>query len=497
MKKLTGHWLFFGCFILLSVAILGGTASTEFLLDEPLPTRKADGAPREARKDTRKKSEFPPHIAFGIKAERIPNVKGAVRITWETDAAAVEDFIVGRAKEVPNTGEKALAALSIKVLPSGRVNSVIDSNLPPGQYYYVVLSKDRVMSREVDIYPDVNYTTTPVIIEKDIEYTPVSNYPDQVTLIHGQVINGNQVLLTWKAAESSGIVYTVYRGETPLNTPEKISRAGKIAVISDGRESYVDKTITVTGTYYYAVTTRDITGNEDLQLIPDQSYLTTGLYVALRSQAVVSNISAAAIDAGAVELKWKGIEGKSHSYVIYRYSRPISNIQLLALAGVVGTVASSTVRYIDRDPGPGSYYYAVLVKVKDSGVDNTLRERENYTVRPVVVERKPSAKVTRDIVEEKPAKEPPALPPTDNVDTVLKESFFPGHYELTIKRLHIIVSRSDNEVETAKARLFIGRALVELKRYREAIRYFEMPGVIKYFGKESRFWQDYAISKVR
>ena len=79
----------------------------------------------------------------------------------------------------------------------------------------------------------------------------------------------------------------MYRGTQPLSTPERIKSAERIAVITDRRETHTDRTITATGTYFYAVTASDMAGNEDLQLIPDQSYMTRGVYVAFISEATV------------------------------------------------------------------------------------------------------------------------------------------------------------------------------------------------------------------
>ena len=80
---------------------------------------------------------------------------------------------------------------------------------------------------------------------------------------------------------------------------------------------------------------------------------------------------------------------------------------------------------------------------------------------------------------------------------MLRETFFRERYGLAVKRLRNIVSASDNEYEKAKARLFLGRSFLELGQYRESLSYFVMSDVTKYFPKESRFWREYALSRVR
>ena len=43
-------------------------------------------------------------------------------------------------------------------------NFVIDSGLKTGRYYYVILSKSMIQSREIKLFSDINYNSYPVII---------------------------------------------------------------------------------------------------------------------------------------------------------------------------------------------------------------------------------------------------------------------------------------------------------------------------------------------
>ena len=564
-------------------------ALPQFLTDEGKTTEvKRDDKSAVPGKD----KGLPPYIARNVKAVKLSNVKGAVRITWDVHPEFDEDFIVGRTEELPYTSERALKAISIKVVPSVADSSMIDSGLPPGEYYYVILSKDKVKDRTIELYPDVNYTSVPVVIEKDIPSTSYSGYPEQVTLIHGLVINMTQVLLTWKGVESSGIVYTIYRSSSPLNTPEELRNAKKIAFITDGSESFIDKGIKKTGNYFYAVTTKDLSGNEDLQLIPDQSYTASGIFITFSQQNTVSNLKARLSSTGSVRLSWDGVNFTSGEYLIYRGSSLISNAENLALTKKIGTIAMTKTEYLDRKPGSGRHYYAVLVKQKDGTTDTTLIERSNYTVVPISIgemirlrsitaqaregevliqwrysgetaagayqlimtkSRVGNAKdlmkgrivdkidisrgkytdtappdgrlyyaiVPDDFVaykkfalkdginvagpvyakrtEPKPDREERHVVEEDvpDLDKVLRRYFFRAEYPIAIKKLENIVSQSDNEYEIAKARLFIGRSWLELRRYSRALDYFLHPAVSKYFPKDSEFWREYAISRLR
>ncbi len=477
--------------------VMGAGVKAAFLLDEEPPELVEKTEPAAP---VRASSEFPPHIATNIKAQPVAGVRGAIRISWDADPAAPNDFIVGRSMEIPDNAEKAIAARSIKIVPAARGASVIDTGLPPGRYYYVVLAREKVMSRDVEVFPDVNYTVNPVVMERDEPTSTRPILPDQVALIYGQAINQTQVVLSWKGVNGQGLTYTVYRGTQPLSTPERLKSAERVATITDKRESHTDRGIQATGTYYYAVTTRDMAGNEDLQLIPDQSYMTKGIYVAFISEATVSGLKAVPAGDGSIRLSWKGVGSGSVEYLVYRYNRPITDVQRLALATQLGVVRAGEEEYIDNNPGPGGHYYAVFVRLQDSSIDNTVKQGQNCTIDPVTSRRRAVARKEPPVKIAPPVKKEIARPipiETGTVDAILRETFFKEKYSASAKKLGEVVRASDNEAEVAKARLFIGRSLVEMRQYGKAIDYFLMPDVKKHYSREADFWREYAISRTR
>ncbi|HPJ38593.1 MAG TPA: hypothetical protein PK253_04450 [Spirochaetota bacterium] len=547
-----------------------------------------------------KTRSLPPYIVTNVQARPLENVRGAVKITWDKNPESNDSFIVGRALEVPYDAEKALNATSIKLVAPGEEQSAIDSNLPPGQYYYVVLSRSKVMDKAVELHPNVNYTTVPVVIEQESRRREVENLPDKVTLIHAMIVNRTRVLLTWRGIQSPDITYTVYRDTSPLNTPERIRRARRIGTVDALKESYVDRSIDKTGTFFYAVTTKDRAGNEDLQLTPDQSYTATGLFVAVESQSMVSGLRVENLTENSVRLKWNGTDTtRRGSYLVYRDIQPITDPEKIALADHIATIPMNTTEYVDRNLNTGAFYYAVIGKLDNGTVDTALIEDSNYTSRPVVIGSRyrvtginavyrdnkvyviwrysgstgsRALKVLRlkrnitnldDVSDSQIAgrvnilrrkfvdNNPPsgryyyALVPdnrrqwsryglraglniTDRavsarddtirdragerkgdsrgaqreyrrsgIDSILRVTFFRGRYGLAIKRLHIALSQTDNEYDAAKARLFIGRSLIELGKYRESLQYILNRGVKRHFPRDARFWSSYAISRVR
>ncbi|MEJ5362101.1 MAG: hypothetical protein WBK20_11885 [Spirochaetota bacterium] len=330
------------------------------------------------------KPGLPVHIARNIKAELINEVEGAVKITFSVDPDAKNDFLIGRTTKVPSSAEVALQAATVKVVLAGAEPVAIDSNLPPGQYYYVVLARDKILEKDVSLYPDVNYTSAPIVIKKKIPEVPQKRLPEQITLLYARVVNKTQVLLTWKGVQQPNIVYNVYRATEPLNSPERIKNAKLIGQVQADNESFIDRTITQSGKYFYAVTVRDIEGNEDVQLIPDQSYTANPVSVIIRRDVFVTDIRCD-VDEGALKITWNKPDIDVKSFVVYRHTQPIVDAQALAMATKVATVESNKLEYVDKKPVPGSHYFAVLAILEDGSLDTTLKPDSNYTTKPVVI----------------------------------------------------------------------------------------------------------------
>lgn len=565
------------------------------------------------------KPGLPTYIARNIKAEIIEGVEGAAKITFSVDPNAMTDFLVGRTTQLPSSAEVALRAATVKIVLAGADTVAIDSNLPPGQYYYVVLSRSKILEKDISLYPDVNYTSAPIVIKKKLPEIPQKRLPEQITLLHARVVNKTQVLITWKGVQQPNIVYNVYRAAEPLNSPERIKNAKLIGQVQADNESFIDRTITQSGKYYYAVTVRDIEGNEDIQLIPDQSYTANPVSVIIRRDVFATNILAA-IEEGTLKITWGKPDVDVRSFVVYRHTQPIVDAQTLALAVKVATVESNKLEYVDKKPVPGTHYFAVLAILEDGSIDTTLKPDSNYTTKPIVigapirlklieaseqnglvkiswsytgssgsryfklfrsstppstsqdinnaflvdvvnvtaneytdsdvpagtyyytlvpethdvdpefkitkginstaepvkVTRQAAAKVTPVLPEKEEIKKPEALHekeeprgevkkekpqqtflPTPHVNRIVAATFYKGKYELCIDMLTAFLQDANNTEEIAKANLFIGRSYIELKQYRIALKYIMKSDVAKYYPKETKFWREFALSRVQ
>ena len=69
------------------------------------------------------------------------------------------DFIVGRSEKEILTPEDALQAKLIGIFNSNLDGILIDRDIQQGKkYYYIILAKEFLLKRNIDIIKNVNYT---------------------------------------------------------------------------------------------------------------------------------------------------------------------------------------------------------------------------------------------------------------------------------------------------------------------------------------------------
>jgi len=370
------HWLFSAVIALVFLTGFTGLYS-EFLLDEADNDIEAESVEPDARKE----GALPVYIAYNIKAQSLPNIKNAIKISWNVNPLYKGDFILGRAGEVIDTQERAMTAKSLRVVRARDTLSVIDSGLKPGRYYYVVLASEKVKSGDIELYRDVNYTSFPIMIDPP----KPARTQEQVSMIFARNIGDQKVLVTWNLISAGDVSYAVYRSGASIDTKQRLREAKKIATVKN-EQQYIDDTIDSPGVYYFAVTAIDADGKENTLLIPDQNYTSFGIRVARKRNITVGNLKAVKVE-GTVRLEWDApakLSGREiRAYEIYRLDRPIERAESLGMAEMIATVNPSENRYIDSELTEKKNFYAVLVKFTDNTVDVSLKKGENYTAYPV------------------------------------------------------------------------------------------------------------------
>ncbi|HOF32889.1 MAG TPA: hypothetical protein PK624_03060 [Spirochaetota bacterium] len=367
--------------IIFSVAVLTAFSAINagFLIDENPEPRKIKPVESQAVINS---VGFPADTALNITVTPVPGSPNSARISWDLSRGSSDTFIVGRSSSVINNTSDALNALSVRIISSSDKNFIIDKNLDPGQYYYVVLSKKLSAAKKIELFPNENYTTNPLIVD-DGKNPRMGTLP-KISKINASIVEGKNVLLTWIPLNFGGVKYTVYRSNEPLNTPEKFRSAEKIAELND-RDRFIDRN-TVTGTYFYAVTTDDYSGNEDFSLLPDESFTVRGIKVFNNDDSgVVSSIKAVLDEKGYVKISWLNISNFDGSYEIYRSIKPVVSEDKLNSAELIASLPSYETAFSDKRSGAGTFYYAVLSRNKSGSLNRDLYAEYNYTVEPVSV----------------------------------------------------------------------------------------------------------------
>ncbi len=109
------------------------------------------------------KATYPEYIAYNIRAEQIPLSIDSIKVTWKMKKNFPGDFVVGRSESPLNSINDILKSKLVGIFNPTLEGILIDKDLKQGkEYYYVVISKDKLIKREIDILKGVNVTAFPV-----------------------------------------------------------------------------------------------------------------------------------------------------------------------------------------------------------------------------------------------------------------------------------------------------------------------------------------------
>ncbi len=371
------------CIILLLLISGLGKSFSQYIEENDIEKEDTKEVKRILEKESQKEGTLPAYIAYNIKAIKVPYLNDAIRISWNINPNYDDQFIIGRSNEIIDTKERALSALSVTVINSKSKNIYIDEGLKPGTYYYVILAKDKIYKRDIELYRDINYTSLPVIIDvPEVKSNHVMN-------IFAKSVGGKKILVTWEHLSLPGNVYYVYRSNSVIDSENNLRRAKRVGVVVNNDE-YLDEDIEDTDReYYYAVTLKDSRGIENPDLVPDQNYTTKAVVFKKTVTASITDISATLIDLRDIKIKWK-LTGESGDpdiigFELYRSGEMINRPDKIDSAIHIKSLDKSVQYYIDKVDFTGEFFYAVLLKRKGGIINVTLERGENYTDEPVIV----------------------------------------------------------------------------------------------------------------
>ncbi len=452
--------------ILISLAGIGGPDSY-YLRDDQEYIDKTD-------KD-RTESKIPEDIAYNIKAVRLSDPAGgkcAIQISFELRPAYVGEFVLARSNFSITTSELMQKARVVQNVNAAATNTILDTDCTPGSYYYAVVSKKSIMEDKIVLYPDFNSTTTPVVMTGSEDLYRVKK-------IKAEDAGNMKVRVTWKRVGKNGILYTLYRNRTVIDSADRLTESQIVKVVTDTGE-YLDDSIAVSGTYYYAVTARVQDGREDTVLTRDENYTPGGVTITIVDRYAVKSINAWLEGVSAV-IAWDFTGGRGETaYRIVRSETRLKNANERTGREPAFDVDLTKKSYTDAVLRPGAYYYWIVPRSIGDKDSYELVAGVNITGMPVIIK----------AIEKKKQV-------STDIDRILKRTFFKGLYDSAVKELQDLLTRTDNQEVAAKARLFIGRSYIEKGQYRKALDFLILNDVKKYYPKEAEFWTEFALSRVR
>ncbi len=412
-----------------------------------------------------------------IKAVKIPHKENMIKVSWDLNRNLRGKLVIGRSHLLIDSQDKALDALTVGVVSAGKTNYIIDRGLKPGVYYYVVLASEKIINIDFTLLKDINYTSKAVII--------LPSKSGNVRSIKAVKESGEKVILSWEFDESPDTEYAIYRGREILDSGEKLKKAEKLATVRDKR-IYTDDVSDNPGIYYYAVTVIDTKGVENMNLIPEQNYTLNGIEVEYKVKSgIISHYTIKLVEAkmsnGKVVITWdyEGERGNRY-YKLYRSKRLPGNIDDIEDKQLVAVVDITKRRYEFFPSGEGSGYYGFAPLSVEERSNFKIRSGENITRQAIVVQ-----EGLREGLSIKQG--------SKNLDRIIHETYFRGKYRQASKEMELVIRTSQNRRDVAKAKLFLGRSLIRMKRYKKAYLILIQDDVKKYFPEEADFWSYYII----
>lgn len=286
-----------------------------------------------------------------------------VKISW-IPPNNKDDLILARSFQPISTNEQFLQAGTAAVLPSG-TSFYIEEKLPPGKYYYAVATRLQIKRGEVKLYANENYTVFPLnFLPK--EENSVGNPPPRVSGLQAQLLDNKRVWLRWKNIANEDVIYVVYRSSKPLASARAVASSEIISLIANNKDFFIDNTLSESGNYYYAVTSRNRSGEENRNLVADESFTTEPIVFGDNSVPIVNQLTAVVNNTQQVEVHWvepsfpNRRKRQSLQYILLRSLAPINFTKEDGSQTQVAVLEKGTSSYIDKPTQSGNYYYAVV-----------------------------------------------------------------------------------------------------------------------------------------
>ncbi|TGK07365.1 hypothetical protein EHO59_04465 [Leptospira semungkisensis] len=351
---------------------------------------------------------------------------------------------------------------------------------------------------------------------------------------------GKFVRITWEPYPK-GIpgetIYTIYKSAEPLSSLSLMRKAEKLAEVSHPENNFLDQDLTKSQTLYYGVSVKQGL-KEVLPLVQNQSFI-RHFYVydqdkrkpPKEDDSVVTNpdfsfdemhvrdLNATTVEGG-IRLDWKPPTKADENtvYSIYQALKPLAGGMSTFLGGNVkklGEMAHPDTNVMVRmKPYDGTVYFGVTVK-RGEVEDFTLTLDQSYVAigsnpneqdqnnQQQTADQEPKEDQNPKEEEQKPShneEKAPLIvqqeePSEEEMDRVLKSTFWKDEYAEAIRQLGPYAGAGDNSIR-GKAKFYMGMSYYRKGEYNKALKYFVQKDTKAYNPERTEFWTKQCLSRI-
>lgn len=328
---------------------------------------------------------------------RHPSRPSSARITWDYSDANDSAVYVARFSRPINSRERLMQAYNLTSPPLDAATASFDDiEIPEGTYYYAVVTAHEVSpDGQLQMVGDVNYTTDPFVVlrsdqqrpeDRIIQPDPAETAQQQQERQEGYRIsnltanNGPAtVKLNWMPVKATGILYNIYRSNTPIRSAEDLRQAELLGQADEQSPFYEDSAPLEGRPVYYMVTvTHRASGSQVASFIEGESVIvhtfTPQMAPREMDRTLPDALTGFLYTRDTVRLLWVEPEEAAFDYRVYRHHRPITDSDILERAEFAGTVSSGNDSFEDPRLTPGQYFYALIPR-DNSGQELRLFEQ--------------------------------------------------------------------------------------------------------------------------
>jgi len=322
---------------------------------------------------------------------------GEVMVAWTNIKNDVPLAVVRSDRPLSNLSALLLGKVVV-LLDAGQTNFK-DQILTPGDYYYAVVSYQRLKDETVILKGNENYSTVPVhFSDKDLA-NQVESIKETVSHIRADVLDNKSVRIQWNYDPVPNVSLLIYRYVYAIDNENTLKSAMRIGSVT-AEKNYFDDQDGATGEYYYAVIVFQF-GIEKMIFKADENYTTRALKKPEVASSVIKSLKALKTKKNQIIITWNDPSPKfTQEYILYRSTQQVLQESDLQNASIIKRLAQNSASYIDKDYPEGELYYAILTQNVVGSIQKSIVPGDNSLINPIITK----AEVVPEKHEEKTEK---------------------------------------------------------------------------------------------